>query len=73
MNLQDVTNRLSAEDFVKLFRSKPDRWLTESLLGSLALVGAGGVPVMVLRAGIVVGDQGLSWEITASSSSTCQR
>jgi hypothetical protein len=41
MNLQDVTNRLSAEDFVKLFRPEPDRWLTESLLGSLALVGAG--------------------------------
>lgn len=28
------------------------------------LLGAGGVPVTVLRAGIVVGDQGLSWEIT---------
>ena len=28
------------------------------------LLGEGGVPVTVLRAGIVVGDQGLSWEIT---------
>ena len=28
------------------------------------LLGVGGVPVTVLRAGIVVGDQGLSWEIT---------
>jgi len=28
------------------------------------LLGGGGVPVTVLRAGIVVGDQGLSWEIT---------
>jgi uncharacterized protein YbjT (DUF2867 family) len=28
------------------------------------LLGQGGVPVTVLRAGIVVGDQGLSWEIT---------
>jgi uncharacterized protein YbjT (DUF2867 family) len=28
------------------------------------LLGAGGVSVTVLRAGIVVGDQGLSWEIT---------
>jgi uncharacterized protein YbjT (DUF2867 family) len=28
------------------------------------LLGKGGVPVTVLRAGIVVGDQGLSWEIT---------
>jgi uncharacterized protein YbjT (DUF2867 family) len=28
------------------------------------LLGMGGVPVTVLRAGIVVGDQGLSWEIT---------
>jgi uncharacterized protein YbjT (DUF2867 family) len=28
------------------------------------LLGRGGVPVTVLRAGIVVGDQGLSWEIT---------
>jgi uncharacterized protein YbjT (DUF2867 family) len=28
------------------------------------LLGAGGVPVTVLRAGIIVGDQGLSWEIT---------
>src|SRR4051794_20151475 len=28
------------------------------------LLGKGGVPVTVLRAGIVIGDQGLSWEIT---------
>lgn len=28
------------------------------------LLSGGGVPVTVLRAGIVVGDQGLSWEIT---------
>jgi uncharacterized protein YbjT (DUF2867 family) len=28
------------------------------------LLGEGGVPVTVLRAGIVIGDQGLSWEIT---------
>lgn len=28
------------------------------------LLAGGGVPVTVLRAGIVVGDQGLSWEIT---------
>jgi uncharacterized protein YbjT (DUF2867 family) len=28
------------------------------------LLGVGGVPVTVLRAGIVIGDQGLSWEIT---------
>ena len=28
------------------------------------LLGRGGVPVTVLRAGIVIGDQGLSWEIT---------
>jgi hypothetical protein len=41
MNLQDVTDRLSVEDFIKLFRSEPDRWRTESLLGSLALLGAG--------------------------------
>jgi YtxH-like protein len=41
MDLQDVTNRLSVEDFIKLFRSEPDRWRTESLLGSLALLGAG--------------------------------
>ena len=41
MDLQDVTNRLSLEDFIKLFRSEPDRWRSESLLGSLALLGAG--------------------------------
>ena len=41
MNLQDVIGKLSTEDFVKLFRSEPDRWRTESLLGSLALLGAG--------------------------------
>ena len=29
-----------------------------------ARLGEGGVPVTVLRAGIVIGDQGLSWEIT---------
>lgn len=28
------------------------------------LLGAAGIPVTVLRAGIIVGDQGLSWEIT---------
>jgi uncharacterized protein YbjT (DUF2867 family) len=28
------------------------------------LLGGGGVPVTALRAGIIVGDQGLSWEIT---------
>jgi uncharacterized protein YbjT (DUF2867 family) len=28
------------------------------------LLASGGVPVTVLRAGIVIGDQGLSWEIT---------
>jgi YtxH-like protein len=41
MDLHDVTDRLSLEDFIKLFRSEPDRWRTESLLGSLALLGAG--------------------------------
>jgi YtxH-like protein len=39
MNLQDVTDRVSTQDFVKLFQSQPDR--SESLLGSLALLGAG--------------------------------
>jgi len=39
MNLQDVTDHLSTRDFVKLFRSQPDR--SESFLGSLALLGAG--------------------------------
>jgi hypothetical protein len=39
MNLQDITDRLSPQDFVKLFRSQPDR--SESFLGSLALLGTG--------------------------------
>jgi hypothetical protein len=41
MNLQDVIGQLSTEDFAKLFRSEPDRWRTESLVGSIALLGAG--------------------------------
>jgi hypothetical protein len=39
MNLQDVMDRVSTQDFGGLFKSQPDR--SESLLGSLALLGAG--------------------------------
>jgi hypothetical protein len=39
MNLQDVTDRMLPQDFVKLFRSEPDR--SKSFLGSLAILGAG--------------------------------
>jgi hypothetical protein len=41
MNLQDITNHLSPQDIAKLFRSEPSFWRTESLTGSLALLGAG--------------------------------
>jgi hypothetical protein len=41
MNLQDISNNLSLQDLAKLFRSEPDHWHTESLFGSLALLGAG--------------------------------
>jgi hypothetical protein len=41
MNLQDITNNLSPKDIAKLFRSEPSFWRTESLSGSLALLGAG--------------------------------
>jgi uncharacterized protein YbjT (DUF2867 family) len=46
------------EDFAKLSDHLRSRREAEGLLA------AGGVPVTVLRAGIIVGDQGLSWEIT---------
>ena len=36
-------------------------------------LGAAGVPVTVLRAGIVIGAGGISWEMTRHSSSTCPR
>ena len=39
MNLQDVMDRVSTQDFGRRFKSPPDR--SESLLGSLALLGAG--------------------------------
>jgi YtxH-like protein len=41
MNLRELTDRLSAQDLAKLFRTEPDRSAAESLLGSLALLGAG--------------------------------
>ena len=41
MNLQDITNNLSPQEIAKLFRSEPSLWRTESLSGSLALLGAG--------------------------------
>jgi YtxH-like protein len=41
MNLRDLTDRLSTQDLARLFRVEPDRSQSESLLGSLALLGAG--------------------------------
>lgn len=41
MNLRDLTDHLSAQDLARLFRAEPDRSASESLLGSLALLGAG--------------------------------
>jgi len=41
MNLQDITNNLSPQEIAKLFRSEPSFWRTESVSGSLALLGAG--------------------------------
>jgi hypothetical protein len=41
MNLRDLTDRLSAQDLARLFRAQPERSSSESLLGSLALLGAG--------------------------------
>ena len=41
MNLQDITNNLSPQEIAKLFRSEPSFWRTESVAGSLALLGAG--------------------------------
>jgi hypothetical protein len=41
MNLSDFTDRLSTEELAKLFRPEPERSRSESLLGSLALLGAG--------------------------------
>ncbi len=41
MNLRDLTDRLSAQDLAGLFRAEPERSPSESLLGSLALLGAG--------------------------------
>jgi hypothetical protein len=38
MNLRDWTDRLSAEEIARLFRGEPK---SDSLLGSLALLGAG--------------------------------
>jgi hypothetical protein len=41
MNLRDWTDRLSAEEIARLFRAEPNRSQSDSLLGSLALLGAG--------------------------------
>ena len=41
MDLQDITNKLSPQEIAKLFRPEPSFWRTESLSGSLALLGAG--------------------------------
>jgi len=42
MNWQDIANNLSPQEIAKLFRSEPPSWrTTESLSGSLALLGAG--------------------------------
>jgi hypothetical protein len=41
MNLRDWTDRLSAEEISRMFRGAPDRSQSDSLLGSLALLGAG--------------------------------
>jgi hypothetical protein len=41
MNLSDFTDRVSAEELAKLFRPEPKRSKSESVLGSLALLGAG--------------------------------
>jgi hypothetical protein len=41
MNLRDLTDRLSIQEFAKLLRLEPERSQTESLLGSIALLGAG--------------------------------
>jgi hypothetical protein len=41
VNLRDLTDRLSARDLAGLFRGEPEHSRSESLLGSLALLGAG--------------------------------
>jgi len=42
MDWQDIVKNLSPQEIAKLFRSQPSSWhTTESLSGSLALLGAG--------------------------------
>jgi hypothetical protein len=41
MNLRDFTDQLPTQEFAKLLRLEPQRSQTESMLGSLALLGAG--------------------------------